>query len=198
MTSAFVAILVISSLQIPSSAQMQESFARVAAMTKTQLTALGKSFDESLTKAMAAGKTTTVTTTTSVSSTLSANSRFNCAKGGYITSTMTLRTLVTKSTGNATVAGSGRQTIANWKCVTGWVVNGNPYLTYKISGSVVAGVTKMVGNTTGAWKSTGPNKSKQSCQLKGTTTYSPDGKTGVATYSIKCVPGGTTTITEKF
>lgn len=198
LTSAFVAVLVISGLQIPSSAQMPETFSMASGMTKAQLTALGDSFDQSMTKAMEAGKTTTVTTTTSVSSTLAADGRYTCAKGGIITSTMTLRTVVTKSTGNATIAGSGRQTIANWKCVTGWIVNGNPYITYKISASIVGGVTKMIGTTSGAWKSTGPNKAKQSCQVKGTTTYSPDGKTGVATYSFICSPGGTTTVTEKF
>lgn len=198
MTSAFIAILVISSLQIPSSAQMQQTFMMASGMTKAQLTTLGDAFDSSLTKAMAEGKTTTVSTTANVTSTLVANGRFTCAKGGFITSTMTLRTVVTKSTSNATIAGSGRQSIANWKCVTGWIVNGNPYITYKITGTIIAGVTKMSSTTSGAWKSTGPKSGKQSCRLRGTTTYAPDGKTGVVAYSITCTPGGTTTITEKF
>jgi len=167
-------------------------------MTKTQLTALGESFDQSMSQAMNAGKSTTVTSNTTVTVTLSAGGRYKCAKGGYIDSTMTLRTVVAKATSNATIAGSGRQTIANWKCLTGWTVNSNPYLTYKITGTVIAGVTKMAGTTTGAWKSTGANKAKQSCNVKGSTTYSADGKTGLAAYSITCVPGGTTTIKERF
>lgn len=198
LTAAFIAALIISSLQFPSSAQMPESLSMASGMTKTQLTALGKSFDQSMTKAMDVGKSTTVTTNTSVTVTLSADNRYKCAKGGYIDSMMTLRTVVIKATGNATIAGSGRQIITNWKCLTGWNVNSSPYINYKITGTVIKGVTKMAGTTTGSWKSTGAGSAKQSCQVKGSTTYAADGKTGLVAYSITCVPGGTTTIKERF
>lgn len=198
LTAAFMAALIISSLQIPSSAQMPESLVMASGMTKTQLTALGKSFDQSMASAMDLGKSTTVTTNTTVTVNLSANNRYKCAKGGYIDSTMALRTVVIKATGNATIAGAGRQVITGWKCLPGWTVTSNPYLTYKITGTIIKGVTKMAGSTTGSWKSTGTSNAKQSCQVNGSTSYAADGKTGLVSYTITCVPGGTTVIKERF
>ncbi len=198
LTSAFIAALVMSSIQIPSSAQMPESFSMATGMSKAQITKIGDDINQAFTKAMAAAKTSTNVSNLSASVTLTANGRFTCSKGGYINTTYTMRSITMKNTGNVTMTGSGHQTLSNWRCVTGWIVNGDPYISHTLSGSVFAGKTSMRGTMSGGWKATGPSKTKQSCQLSGSTQYATTGNSGVTTIRINCVPGGTTNITERF
>lgn len=205
MTSAFVAILVVSSLQIPSSAQMQETFSMASGMTKTQIQKIYDGLDKAmsdvgaaLTKAANAGKTEITETTLTRSGTLAIEYRSTCTSGGYIGSKMATTTVLTKSTSYLTVSGSVRQTISNWKCVAGWKVNGALNLTYKLSGPSTGENATASGAVSGAWKSTGPKNTKQSCQLKGSVQQNAAGGNASETIRITCVPGGVTVITEKF
>lgn len=204
MTSAFIAILVISSLQIPSSAQMQETFTMASGMTKAQIQKLYDGLDKAmsdvgaaLTEAANAGKTEITETTSTRSGTLAIEYRSTCTIGGYIGSKMSTTTVLTKSTSYLTVSGSVRQTISNWKCVAGWTVSGSLNLTYKLSGPSTGENAKASGGVTGAWKSIGPKKTKQSCQLKGSVKEGAAGANPTETIRITCSPGGVTVITEK-
>lgn len=205
MTSAFVAILVISSLQIPSSAQMQETFTMASGMTKPQIQKIYDGLDKAmsdvgaaLSKAANAGKTVITETTLTRSGTLAVEYRSTCTSGGYIGSRMTTTTVLTKSTNFLTISGSIRQSLSNWKCVVGWTVNGSLNLTYKLSGPSTGENATASGAVSGAWKSTGPKKTKQSCQLKGSVQQGNAGEKATETIRITCTPGGVTVITEKF
>lgn len=198
LTSAFVAAFLLATIQIPSSAQMPASLSMATGMTKTQITKIGEAINQSFAQAMTTAKTTTVDSNLSTSVTLSATGRFKCAAGGYIDTTYTMRSITVKNTGNATITGSGRQTFTGWRCVSGWTINGNPYISHGLSGSVIAGKKSLRGTMGGGWKATGPKKVKQSCQLKGNTQYAATGNSGVTTIRINCVPGGITNITEPF
>lgn len=198
LASGFVAALLLATIQIPSSAHMPESLSMATGMSKAQITKVGDAINQSFAQAMATAKTTTSDSTLNTSVMLLANGRFKCSAGGYIDTTYTMRSITTKSTGNATITASGRQTFTGWRCITGWTINGNPYISHGLSGSVVAGKKSMRGTMGGGWKATGPNKFKQNCRLSGITQYATTGNSGVTTIRINCVPGGTTNIAERF
>lgn len=169
-----------------------------AGMSKGQLASMEGALSQAYAQAMASGKTRNTVSNLGATVTLSADSRYTCASGGYIHSTMTLRTIVTANNGNATISGSGHQTIADWRCVKGWIVNGDPYVSHTISSSYFAGTFRMSVYMSGGWKATGTNKAKQSCQTTANSQYSTIGNSGVTTVHIRCVPGGSTDITTRF
>lgn len=198
MTSVFTALLVISSLQIPSSAQMLQSLSMATGMSKVQLNSMTNSLEKAYAQAMATAKTTTSVTTLSASISISADARYKCSAGGYIHTTMTTRSVTTSNTGNTTASGSGHQTISDWRCIKGWIVNGDPYISHTISSSMFAGSVRMSAHMSGGWKAIGPNKVKQSCQTSAESQYSSLGSSGFTTVHAKCVPGGTTDLTTHF
>lgn len=198
LTSAFIAALIISGLQIPSSAQMPESFSMAAGMSKAQLSSMESSLAQAYAQAMAAAKPKISVSKLTVTMTSSADARFKCSVGGYIHTTMTLRSVTTNNTGNTSLSGSGHQTISDWRCVKGWIVNGDPYISHTISSSVFAGSYRASAYMSGGWKATGPNKVKQSCQTRSETQYSSLGSSGFTTVHAKCVPGGSTDLTTHF
>jgi hypothetical protein len=130
--------------------------------------------------------------------TVSTNSRWTCNAGGYINTTMTIRAVVTTKNASANVSGSGHQTISNWGCIKGWIVNGDPYISHTISSSTFAGTFRTSAYMSGGWKATSPNKAKQSCQTTSETQYSSIGSIGFTTVHAKCVPGGLSDITTHF
>lgn len=198
LTSAFVALLILSSLQIPSSAHMPTSLSMASGMSKAQLTSMATSLGQAYVQAMATGKTRTTISNLSASVTVSADARFKCATGGYIHTTMTIRSVTTSNTGNTSTSGSGHQTISDWRCIKGWIVNGDPYISHTISSSTFAGSLRMSAYMSGGWKGTGPNKVKQSCQTRSETQYSTLGSSGFTTVHAKCVPGGASDLTTHF
>lgn len=198
LTSAFIAVLVISSLQIPSSAQMPQSLFMAAGMSKAQLNSVTSSLDKAYEHAMATAKTTTSVSNLSASITISADARYKCAAGGYIHTTMTTRSITTSKNGNTTTSGSGHQTISDWRCTKGWIVNGDPYISHTISSSMFAGSVRASYYLSGGWKAIGPNKVKQSCQTRAEAQYSSLGSSGFTTLHVKCVPGGNTDLTTHF
>lgn len=198
LTSAFVAASVLTSFQIPSNASVTKSFSMATGMTKAQITKVGDAINQSFAKALATAKPTTTVSNLSISVTLSANGRYKCSTGGYINTTYTMRSITIKNTGNVTMSGYGHQTLSDWRCVTGWIINGDPYISHTLTGSVFAGKTTMRGTMSGGWKATGPSKAKQSCQLSGSTQYAATGNSGVTSIRVTCVPGGTTSFTERF
>jgi len=113
----------------------------------------------------------------------------NCSSGGHIHtlggwSGIGNRNIVTFSF-HAT------QTIYDWKCIGGWTVNGDPYISY--SGTVTgtgASQTVSMGQSLG-WKAskTGEKVVKQSCQTNGDVSTSSN-ELGHANFHLKCKPGG--------
>lgn len=198
LTSVFTAALVLASLQIPSSAQLPTSLSRASGMSKAQLMSMESSLGQAYAKAMATAKPTSTVSKLTVSITLSADARFTCSAGGYIHTTMTLRSVTTNSNGNTNASGSGHQTISDWRCIKGWIVNGDPYISHTISSSMFAGTYRTSAYMSGGWKATGPNKVKQSCQTRSETQYSSLGSSGFTTVHAKCVPGGATDLTTHF
>lgn len=198
LTSAFIAALVISSLQIPSSALMPQSFSMAAGMSKAQLTSMESSLGQAYSQAMASAIPKTSVSKLTVTISFSADARFKCSAGGYIHTTMTLRSVMTNSTGNTSASGSGHQTISDWRCVKGWIVNGDPYISHTISSSMFAGSFRTSAYMSGGWKATGPKKVKQSCQTRSEAQYSSLGSSGFSTVHAKCVPGGSTDLTTHF
>ncbi|HLG90587.1 MAG TPA: hypothetical protein VI336_00255 [Candidatus Saccharimonadales bacterium] len=86
---------------------------------------------------------------------------------------------------------STTQTITDWRCIGGWIVNGDPYISY--SGRVTgtgASTSIDIGQSLG-WKAVNAtdNARKQSCQTSGQVNYSSRGN-GSADFSSSCVPGG--------
>ena len=196
--SAFSAVLVLSSLQIPSSAQMPVSLSMATGMSKTQLKMMESSLGQAYNYAIAKAKTTMTQSKLSTSITVSTNSRWTCASGGYINTTMTIRTVVTTKTASANISGSGHQTISSWRCVKGWIVNGDPYISHTISSSTFGGQLRTSAYMSGGWKAIGPSKAKQSCQTTSETQYSSIGSSGFTTVHARCVPGGSTDLTTHF
>lgn len=198
LTSTFIALLVVSSLQIPSSAQMPTSLSMAAGMTKAQLNSMTSSLEKAYAQAMATAKISTSVSKLSATISISADARFACAAGGYVHTTMTTRSVTTSNTGNTSASGSGHQTISNWRCIKGWIVNGDPYVSHTISSSMFAGSFRTSAYMSGGWKAIGPNKVKQSCQTRAESQYSSLGSSGFTTMHAKCVPGGTTDFTTHF
>ncbi len=198
LTAVIVAAVVLLSLQIPTNAQMPTSLAMATGMSKTQLNMMESALGQAYNSAIAKAKTTMTQSKLSTSITVSANSRWTCAAGGYINTTMTIGTVVTTKTASANISGSGHQTISSWRCVTGWIVNGDPYISHTISSSTFGGQLRTSAYMSGGWKATGPNKTKQSCQTTSETQYSSIGSSGFTTVHAKCVPGGSTDITTHF
>lgn len=196
--SMSIAALLLTSSQIPSNAHMSEALSMATGMSKAQISQIGDQLGQAYAKALAAAKPSTSVSKLSASVTVSANGRYTCSTGGYINTTYTLRSITTINTGNVTMTGSGHQTLSHWRCVTGWIVNGDPYVSHTLTGSLFAGKTSLRSTISGGWKATGPNKVKQSCQMSGSTQYSAIGNSGVTTIRVNCVPGGSTNITEHF
>jgi hypothetical protein len=204
LVASFVVALAITSLQTPSSAQMPTSLSMATGMSKAQIQKVYDGLDKAITqvgsaisKAANAGKTKITDTTLTRSGTLAVDDRYTCASGGYIGSTMSTTTVLTKATGFLTISATVRQTISNWRCVADWVVNGSLNLNYKISGTSTGETSGASGGVSGAWKSVGPKGTKQSCQLKGSVQEGTVGAKPTETIRITCVPGGVTVITEK-
>lgn len=198
LTAAFTAALVVTSLQIPSSAQMPRALSMATGMSKAQLMSMESSLGQAYAQAMASAKPKTSISNLSISISLSVDSRFKCTAGGYIHTTMTVRSTTSNNGGNTNTSGSGHQTIADWRCIKGWIVNGDPYISHTISSSMFAGTFRTSTYMSGGWKATGPNKVKQSCQTRSETQYSSLGSSGFTTVHAKCVPGGSTDLTTHF
>ncbi|MFA5918834.1 MAG: hypothetical protein WC800_04790 [Candidatus Nanopelagicaceae bacterium] len=179
-------------------AQSSASFRSATGMSKAQVKVMTDALGVAYRQAMSTAKTTINTSKLSVSTTSTADRRYRCSLGGYIHTTMTTRVIVTMNTGNSNTSGSGHQTISDWRCIKGWVVNGDPYLSHTLSGSVFAGKFRVSTHVSGGWKATGPNKAKQSCQTSGNAQYSTIGKSGVATVHVRCVPGESYDVTTHF
>ncbi|MDP1710952.1 MAG: hypothetical protein Q8K86_00655 [Candidatus Nanopelagicaceae bacterium] len=180
-------------------AQTSESFRTAAGMSKTQVKVMTDALAVAYRQAQGAAKNSiTGATKLSISSTSTADRRYTCSLGGYIHTTMTTRVIVTMNTGNSTTSGSGHQTISDWRCIKGWVVNGDPYYSHTISGSIFAGKVRISTHISGGWKAIGPNKAKQSCQTSGNSQYSTIGNSGVTTLHVRCVPGESYDVTTHF
>lgn len=196
--SALLAIFLVSAFPSASGAHVHEGMSSAAGLTKAQINKINTAINESFTQAMATATTTRSDATLTSSATVTASGRFKCATGGYIDTSYTMTNLFTKSTGVSALTGQGRQLIANWRCIAGWVINGNPYISHGLTGTALAGKANMHGTMGGGWKAVGPKKFKQTCKFVGDTKYTPDAKNGVTTIRITCVPGGVTNITERF
>ncbi len=197
-TASIIAALTLFTIQFPSNAEMPRSLSMASGMSTAQIKLVGAAINASFAQAMAGAKTTKTDSNITATATLTASGRYKCSLGGYINTSYTIRSVSFKNTGNVTMSGSGQQTLTDWRCVKGWVINGDPYISHTLTGSVFAGKTSMSGTMGGGWKSTGPNKAKQSCQLRANTQYAANGRNGVTTIHITCVPGGLTNITERF
>lgn len=198
LTAALVAVFIASASQIPSSAQANRAFRSAVGMTDAQIKAIGTAVNDSFAAAMDTAKTTGTTSTTTNTATVSASGTYPCASGGYIKTVYSMVMVAIRATGKVTITGGGKQTIVGWKCVKGWLVNGNPYISHTLSGTRTGNNTSMKGGMGGGWTAIGPNKMKQVCQFRGDTQYQSNGTNGVTSIRIACKPGGTTNITERF
>lgn len=187
----------------PSNAQNSTRFSQASGMSKTQLTALMSSLNKA--QSLMFSKMTTKTTISNLSATttMNADSTYSCSKGGYIHSIFTLKmiasTSIIGSTSNVSTNGSGYQSIVNWRCVTGWTVNGDPNISLLLTQTEFAGTTHVWLYFGNGFKATGPNKLKQSCRLTSEMAWSSMYKLGgFNNVHVKCVPGGSTDLTLHF
>lgn len=178
-------------------AQTSESFRTAAGMSKAQVKVMTDALGVAYRQAVTGAKTAVTWSKLGVSTTSTADARYTCSLGGYIHTTSTTRVIVTTN-GNSNTSGSGHQTISDWRCIKGWVVNGDPYLSHTISGSMFAGKISFSTHLSGGWKATGPNKAKQSCQTSGNSQYSTIGNSGFVTVHVRCVPGESYDVTTHF
>jgi len=187
--SALAVTLFLPTLQTSTSAQMPDLFKSATGMSKSQITIMENSLVAAQSKAMAGAKITTSVTSTRTTTKWVAEGTTKCSAGGYIRSTMTTSIVGTISASpKVWVDGSGHQTISNWKCVTGWIVNGDPSINRLINGSAFSYIDVRY-YLSGGWKATGPSKQKQSCQTSGNWHYTSIGSSGVSNVHISCVPG---------
>lgn len=191
-------LLLLAGLAPATNAQTSASFRTAAGMSEAQVKTMADALSVAYRQAMLKANTRITASTLSVSTTSSADRRYTCSLGGYIHTTMTTKVIVTLNTGNSNTSGSGHQTISDWRCIKGWVVNGDPYFSHTISGSTFAGKFRISTHISGGWKATGPNKSKQSCQTSGNAQYSTIGNSGVTTVHVRCVPGESYDVTTHF
>lgn len=106
------------------------------------------------------------------------NSIYTCPKGGRIITSGTITgTIEGNNLMTEQLSGTVTQTITNWRCVKGWVVDGDPYINILYEQTGFSSTQKI----TGGWKAVGPKKVKQSCQLRGTESNT----------RYICKPGGT-------
>lgn len=195
-TSAFVAALLLGTLQIPSSAQIHENFSMAAGMSTAQITAMENSLLDAQAKAMASAKFISSYNMTRTTTKLEANGTTKCAAGGFIRTTMSMSIIGTVSAKpKVSISGSGHQLISDWKCVKGWIVNGDPSINRLITGGSFSYIDVRY-YLSGGWKATGPSKQKQSCQTNGNWHYISIGRSGVSTIHISCVPGTKTDVTQ--
>ena len=193
-----VVLLLLVGLAPATYGQTSKTFRTAAGTSQAQVKVMTDSLAEAYRQAMLGAKTTITPSKLSVSTTSTVDRRYTCSLGGYIHTTMTTRIIVTMNTGNSNTSGSGHQTISDWRCIKGWVVNGDPYLSHTISGSIFAGKVRVSTHISGGWKATGPNKAKQSCQTSGNVQYSTIGNSGVTTVHVRCVPGESYDVTTHF
>jgi hypothetical protein len=102
---------------------------------------------------------------------ISANSRTSCTAGGYIT-------VVGSLTGTASSCNMSylslqlTESIVNWQCISGWVVNGNPYISLTGTFTFLAGgapATQQTMTVSGGFAWTGTDAG--SCQIYLTTNF---------------------------
>ena len=82
----------------------------------------------------------------------------NSLASAYQKAMLSAKTTATATKISVTTDGSGHQIISSWKCVSNWIINGDPYVSRLISGSSFAGHTKVSYYLSGGWKATGSNK----------------------------------------
>lgn len=202
--STFVAVFAIMSLQTSSNAHLPNSPSKAVGMSTVQIKKMNASFGMALAEASAfllgeaaGGKAKVTDSTLTTTSVLNVSKRFPCSLGGYVNTAMSLKTVLTNSTDLYVASFVIDQAVVNWKCLSGWIVNGTRRFAYGYSGLAGTMPQKMTGSVSGGWKSTGPNKAKQSCKLTGKVANASSGASLSAKVNISCVPGGVITITEK-
>ena len=192
---------------ISAQAQLKGSFKSVAGMSTSQIQAIEIALSTALLKASASAKTKLTNITNGQGavvgfvSTMTVDEIFRCAVGGTIHSTWiqkTMSEIANDLSATGSINGSGHQIISGWKCVKGWIIDGDPYLSRLLSGKMFAGSTSMNYYLSGGWKALGPNKAKQSCQVTGNRQSSNNILGGVSTVHVSCVPGGKTDTTMRW
>lgn len=202
-----VLLLFLVATATPSNAQNSTRFSQASGMSKTQLTALTTALAKALSLMWSKASTKTTSNAGSITKlsqmkvtiTISGDSTYPCSKGGYIHSILTMRSEAKDpASGNMSTNGSGTQSIVNWRCVTGWIVNGDPYVSLLITQSSFAGTANARLNYGAGWKAIGPNKLKQSCRISSEIAWSSIGNSGFNNVHVKCMPGGSTDLTLHF
>lgn len=120
--------------------------------------------------------------------------KYTCQAGGTIHTTGSWTGGANVSVANFRL--NARQTITDWRCVSGWTVNGDPYINY--SGQVTGTGTNVNFdlNQSLGWKAIGQQGGRQSCQTSGGLNYNISG--GNINIRLTCSPGGTVPFVASF
>lgn len=156
-----------------------------------------KSFAAAFSAAFRTAKTSTSVNTklATVRMNISLDNYFKCAAGGSIHTIGSWGGLVT--TKQVFLSGQFHQTILNWKCVKGWIINGDPYLSYTASQFGSGSMMTVSYTRSGGWLGKGKSGSKLSCQARADGAYNQ--KTGGhVNVHAKCIPGGSTDFSQLF
>jgi hypothetical protein len=123
------------------------------------------------------------------------DSYYKCTSGGYVhtigSASGTINVSTNIGAGNIWLQGHMTQPIVNWTCITGWVVNGDPYLSYTFSVTGNIRSPNIRSTQSGGWlaltKKGKIPSGKQSCQNSNEFAYGMG--MGHANIHVNCVPG---------
>lgn len=201
--SSIIVALVATTLAL---AVSEPTEAATGGMSKSQITTMELSINKALSQA-AARPTSSVSCNSSGTSCLLSfryDATRRCSAGGSIHVLGTLSGTASRTSlnpGSVWLHGNITVSILNWRCIGGWVVNGDPYVSYALRIDTHSIFSALTLSQSGGWLATTPKgvkpAQKQSCQTHGSVSYGSF-LGGRATQHVRCVPGGAYDITQKF
>lgn len=180
--------------------------AAAGGMTKSQIAAMEMSINKAVAQATARPTPSVSCNKSGTSCLLSFryDATRRCSMGGSIHVLGTLSGTASRSSlnpGSVWLHGNITVSIMNWRCVGGWVVNGDPYVSYALGIDTHSIFSALTLSQSGGWLATTPKGAKpalkQSCQTQGSVSYGSF-LGGRATQHVRCVPGGAYDVTQKF